>query len=958
MPLPSAAVPPATRHSGGTARTSAAGNFRMQPLAAGVGHALRLAKPGFAPALAEIPPLDPARPAPPLRFVLRRGRTGFGRVVDRGEKPVAGARVVLRPAMTAATGATGAPAPGWAATGPDGRFEIHDLPAGLYELVVEGRGYAPLTVPGLRVPAGSGATDLGTAILVAGVALAGQVVDARGRPVPEAEVRLRPSGGSVASPGADEEAPVLTGPDGSFRIEDRRPGETVDLGVRRAGYAPAAAPGLRLPRELPVRIVLQATASVAGSTVDPDGQPVPGALVLVLPSDPVHAGGEERPQQARSDESGRFRIEGIRPGSFEIRATAAGRQEARLAGLEAEAGRDLQDVEVVLAPGAVLSGRVLSPAGQPVPGAEVSLLPEGATAPSLLSAAAALSDEEGRYRLEGLSPGTHAVRAGHEEYRPALRRLEVRAGTNALDLTLEPGAAVSGRVVDPRGAPVAGARVVAHPPPGETPRGLPDAATSGADGSFTLPGLADGVYRLLAEREGFARSREGREVVVAGRSVTGIEIELTPGGAIAGQLLGLDLAELSRVQVRTGSGQTGRVLPDGGYRIDNVEPGRQRVVAAMAGGSRQAEGEVDLEPGAAEAQLDLDFGQGLKLTGRVLRGGEPVAGEGVLLSGAAGAGRWGDTDVDGRFRFEGLDPGRYRLQVVSRRGEPKHLEEVEIAADHDVLIELSAAAITGRVVDAADRSPIPNARVVLADPAAGGSPNGPFLAESLTDSRGVFHLRDVAEGSWKVRALMADYAPAEADIQVAGAPVEGLEARPAGHRGAHPRDPAPQRPPAARRARHRSRSRRPGGVLGRLYAGRGRAHAHRGSAAGRLGAPAGRRWRGPRRRAGDRAGPQRPGRAAAAGRPEPERPSPGGRPGRGEGPPERSGRPALPRPVGQPGAVRPRPARRRRPRPAAPLARFLESHRHRRRWPHLVANRGRRRRQHGPAGPELSRGPD
>ena len=330
---------------------------------------------------------------------LRRGRTGFGHIVDRTEKPVAGARVVLRP--TPGTRPASPNASHEAATGPDGRFEVRDLPAGLYELTARRQGYAPLTVPGLRVPSGSGSTDLGTVILMTGVAVEGRVVDPQGRPVPEAEVRLTPAGGLPAAPGPGEEPspPVLTGPDGSFRIEDRRPGETVDLGVQRAGYAPASAPGLRIPREQPVRIVLQPTATVEGSTVEPGGEPVSGALVLILPSDPVHP-----TRQARSDENGLFRIADVTPGSFEIRATAPGRQEARLINLEIRAGQSLQNVEVVLAPGAVLAGRILSPTGQPVSGAEVSLLPEG-SAPPLLSAGAALSDEQGRYRLEGLSPG-------------------------------------------------------------------------------------------------------------------------------------------------------------------------------------------------------------------------------------------------------------------------------------------------------------------------------------------------------------------------------------------------------------------------------------------------------------------------------------------------------------------------------------------------------------------------
>ena len=43
---------------------------------------LQLAKRGFAPGAAELPPLEPGRPVSDLRIVLRKGRTGFGRVVN------------------------------------------------------------------------------------------------------------------------------------------------------------------------------------------------------------------------------------------------------------------------------------------------------------------------------------------------------------------------------------------------------------------------------------------------------------------------------------------------------------------------------------------------------------------------------------------------------------------------------------------------------------------------------------------------------------------------------------------------------------------------------------------------------------------------------------------------------------------------------------------------------------
>jgi hypothetical protein len=146
-----------------------------------------------------------------------------------------------------------------------------------------------------------------------------------------------------------------------------------------------------------------------------------------------------------------------------------------------------------------------------------------------------------------------------------------------------------------------------------------------------------------------------------------------------------------------------------------------------------------------------------------------------MLSGGGLSGRYGDTDHQGRFRFEGIDAGSYELQVYGFRSGSRHRETVELSADREVLIELQTVAVSGRVVDAEDQSPIPNAQIILQ--AAQPDETAPWqTTETMSDSRGVFRLRDVAEGSWKVRAVVAGYGPAEVDVQVdSGRPVDGVE---------------------------------------------------------------------------------------------------------------------------------------------------------------------------------------
>jgi uncharacterized GH25 family protein len=784
-PQPGDRFDSASMNSGGTARTTPAGRFRLATLTAGTAYDLRLSRAGFAPGTSEIPPLEPGRPAADLRIVLRRGRTGTGRVVNASEQPIAGARVLLRrdqggdPRERMMRRMMGAQeeAPIETVTGADGRFELRDLPGGTWSLEARASGYAALTVPGLTVPEGAGSTDLGTVMLPAGVALEGYAVDPRGRPVEGAEINASDAATPISLMrfGRQEEAApdAVTGADGYFRIEDRRAGEMINLEAIRQGYARTSAPGVRVPSEEPVRIVMQPASVVEGRAVDDGGKPVAGARILVFPTE--RRGGMQM-KDGTSDDTGAFRIEDVPPGALEARATAPGYQAAYVSNLEVRAGQDLKGVEIVLAVGAAVEGRVVSPSGRPVAEADVRVVQEEARG-FFRMPAMTQTDGDGRYRLEGVAPGARTIQASHEGYRPAVRDLEVRAGENTLDLSLEGGAEVRGRVVDEGGAPVPGARVSLRE--GWRSWDLPN-GVSGADGSFTLAGVADGTYHMLAEKDGYARNDEGQEVTVAGSSVGGIEVKLGRGGAIAGQLLGLDFTDLAQVQVRSdggGVGRVGTVRPDGTYRIENLAPGKRRVVATLPGGTRQADGEVEVEPGVSETRLDLDFGEGVTLTGRVLRNGEPLPSAMVSLNGA-GAGRWGETDHEGRFRFEAVAEGSYELAVMTRGG-TRHEEKVDLDGDRDVQIDLRTVAVSGRVTDAADRSPISDASVVLLPREGGNSEAGRFFPiETTTDSRGTFRLLDVSEGAWKVRASQEGYAPAEEEVTIEaaeGTPVDGVE---------------------------------------------------------------------------------------------------------------------------------------------------------------------------------------
>jgi protocatechuate 3,4-dioxygenase beta subunit len=479
-------------------RTGAEGGFRLAGAPPGVPLTLRATRAGFAPARLEVDPLPPDG-GPEVRLVLERGRVARGRVLDGRGRPVAAAEVTLERAPESRGQRF---MPPWEENGPPlaatsdaaGGFEFRHLPSERYDLAARARGFAPLSVPGVVVPAGAGAFDLGTLVLEPGAMIEGRVVEMGGTPIAEAEVRVRSSdpmqavrevfGGTGAPPAA------VSAADGWFTVPDRRAGDSVELAIERPGFAAATVPGVEVPTVEPVVVVLHPASNVSGRVVDPEGKPLAGARVVLSLSITV-GGGFGRSMRSGgdtlSDEEGRFTFERIGPGRASVMAWLAGWQSGGTNELDVPRGRDLAGVEVVLQPGAAVAGQVFDSDGRPVVGARVELV-DSQRGPERMSFATE-TDGDGHYRLEGVPLGVRTVGANHDDRRRAVAELDVRPGDNALDLRFQGGVEVTGRVVDETGGGVAGAGVRL----GSAGAFFGGPQTvSGAEGAFAFTGVRAG----------------------------------------------------------------------------------------------------------------------------------------------------------------------------------------------------------------------------------------------------------------------------------------------------------------------------------------------------------------------------------------------------------------------------------------------------------------------------------
>lgn len=768
--------------------TDAEGRFRLGGLRPGATPSLVAEAPGFAPTAVDLPKLTPGSAHGEIHVVLEPGIRGFGYVFDAEEEPVENARVTLIPAGrdAASPWRVGAvPTPGLreplaTTTDSTGRFEILDVSAGRYRITVQADGFAPTAVPGVEVAGDADSVDLGSIYLDPGVRLEGRVVDPTGSPVEGATVGPDLEGsflaGVLSGPwAADPEAQILTDVEGRFEIADLPPGQRLGLWVTRDGYVRRHVEGLRAPAEEPVEIVLQPGGRLEGVVTDANGNPLADSSVQVgrvmrTPTGPSVILPDSPSGYVSTGEDGRFQVTELPPGEVFLRAEKRGFLPSEIRRLEIEPGIPSEEIRVVLERGATITGRVFDPEGVPVPRASVRWVdhPSGG--------GSALTDGDGRYRLEGIPSGSGTLEARHEDYPRVLRDVELEFGSYVEDFRLRRGRSLGGRVVDENGALVTGATVILQ---ADTAY---EHEETGADGTFRFEGLEPGSYRLRAEAPGRSATELPQPIRVADVDVTGVEIRLSPGVDIRGRVVGLEQDDLARTQVAAVRADEAvqRVAEpswDGTFVLDDVGPGSWRVLAMVDEKGMVVE---EVEVGEAGADVELVFGDGLVVTGRVLRNGKPLVGAIVGLQGRDSTSLgMTTTDASGAYRLEGLEPGPHLMRVAYEFRQV-YEEDVDLSGDREILVELSGASLSGRVIDAETGVPLSEAAVELRGIDDGGASS---FGGKLTDAGGGFRFDDVGDGTYRVVASRSDYGTESVTVSVESAaaaePVE-IALEPAG----------------------------------------------------------------------------------------------------------------------------------------------------------------------------------
>jgi len=597
------------RKHGEQARSEGVNGFRLGGLTRGKVYIIEAAAPGFAPIRLELPPLTSDRRGDrSVVLTLVPGRTVGGRVIDREDRPVAGAEAVLvaSPGRLPLSRESSDGVPGldvWRAmTDADGRFQMTNLPEVPLTLRLRKAGFSPLGVRGVEAnPEGS----LGLWRLTGSDTLRGRVFDESGKPVAGAQVHAGEGFRTLSYGSPPSRKPdAVTGADGGFTIPDLYRWNRFDLWIWKEGFQPGSVQNAQAGREAEreTRVVLVPGARLAGRVVDETGAPVPGAWLRPL-RDGRRQGGSS------VDMDGRFVLEGLAPGRVDLEISAPGFA-MRTLPITLAVSPPIDGLEVELRSPASAEGRVLSARGLPLQGIKVRAGDFDEIE----------SDADGWWRIDGLTPGQATLTFAPPEGLPLRRELPVVTDkTGRLDVTLPEGRDISGRVRSPGNAAVAGALVTVA-----LRGGFPRfEALSGEDGTFRITVDANGLYDLVARKEGWADTRMP-SLRVEEAPVKGLDVLMGPGATLTGRLIDIgvradihgarnvrDVRDIAEVEITAFSADrlqiAGRVDARERYEVSDLSPGEWTVEARLRG-ELWSEARVTIRPedaGGAPVVLDL-----------------------------------------------------------------------------------------------------------------------------------------------------------------------------------------------------------------------------------------------------------------------------------------------------------------------------------------------------------------
>lgn len=478
------------------------------------------------------------------------------------------------------------------------------------------------------------------------------------------------------------------------------------------------------------------TAVIKGRVSSIDGRPLRRAQVRVT------APALRDTRSASTDTEGNYELTELPEGRYTVRVSRSGflplsygqKYPGELgATVHVLAGQTVSGIDIILPRAGVIAGRVLDEVGDPISGVNVMAMQQryfDGRRRIVPTAGNTHTDDTGQYRLIGLGPGEYYVMATLRESwvvggkdktvlsfaptyfpgatsLPLAQRVKVDIGQEvpATDFSLAVGraAAVSGVALSAAGTPMSGGRVSLQQEFRGPAMGLmmmASSTTAGADGSWKLPNVPPGEYKLQVQNaDAAANERATQTLTVDGTDIEGLVLAASAGGTISGQVVAQSetgqAMQLSRLRIASRPldgpaapipvGQAnGAVDAQGKFQLQGVSGAQRLNVMGIPDGWALKRIERDGDD-LTDSTFNLRSGELLddvrvvltdRLTtvaGTVLIDKETASARGTVVVFADDPTRWGEASryvravrptQAGEFEVKGLPPGDYRAIAI------------------------------------------------------------------------------------------------------------------------------------------------------------------------------------------------------------------------------------------------------------------------------------------------------
>ncbi len=669
-------------------------------------------------------------------------------------------------------------------SGPDGRFSMRIEPDEALWVRATKRGLPSAKSESMQLTAGERKSGL-VLTIPSGIPVSGRAIDPQGEPlsgvsVTAAEAEGGPRGMMRMFVGglSTEDDAVRTASDGTFTMRVRE--GTYDFTFRREGLAPKTVRGqsVTVTSSPMVEATLEPAAEISGR-VTRGGVALENVMVMAM----VPGGGAT----ATTGPDGSFTLSGLAPGSVRLMA----RKEEDFVQETRNVTAPARDVVIDLKAGGRITGRVVEKgSGKPITTFQAGITTSRAGGGMVMMGPPQLrsfTSDDGSFTLDSVPAGSTVLTASSPGYASARLNVTVEEGKEltGLELQLDTGVKLIGRVTAPNGSALSDVQVRVLPSPtgGFAASGMERTSTTDANGEYSIDGLEAGEESINFMHPKHSSVR--KSVTLKGRE-TRLDVQLATGGRVTGTVVTEAGASVSDAQVEaysSGGFESARTDANGAFEFDSVTPGRYRFTANKTGFAEGMLEDVDVSTGAP---VRIVLKTGGTIYGRITGLTPQELAQAQVMASGDSMFKEGMVDAGGNYRIEGVSAGTVRVQASSGSGmtgssRRAAAQTVELAAGGSQQVDITFrddVVISGRVTR--NGVPLPSATVNFfprgnTSRASGSAP---------TDNDGLYAVRGLDEGEYTVMVNDSQrMSPYSATYQVRGSSTYDIDYKTSAVRG-------------------------------------------------------------------------------------------------------------------------------------------------------------------------------